>query len=114
MNEDGFNFAWNWKRSALPSIHMPRWASRITLEVISVRVERLQNISEDDAKAEGIQANEAGLFLFNKGDGSSLVCETAVAAYRELWELINGPGSWEKNPWVWCVEFKRVVPTSAA
>ena len=78
-------------------IHMPRWASRITLEITSVRVERLQNFSESDALAEGIKYNE----LPNNG--------RARTCYRGLWEQINGPGSWNKNPFVWVIEFKRVV-----
>lgn len=77
-----------------PSIHMPRWASRITLEVTGVRVERLQDISEADARAEGITP------LANH--------PSDVAAYRELWEQINGAGSWDANPWVWVVEFHRL------
>lgn len=78
-----------------PSIFMPRWASRILLEITAVRVERLQDISEDDAIAEG---------CFALGD-----CEcTAVRQYRDLWESINGTTSWGANPWVWVVEFRRV------
>ncbi len=70
-------------------IFMPRWASRITLEITAVRVERLQDISEADARAEGV---------------------TAVCAYRKLWEKIHGPGSWDVNPYVWVVEFCQVAP----
>lgn len=77
-----------------PSIHMPRWASRITLEVTAVRVERLQDISEADARAEGITP------LANH--------PSDVAAYRELWEQINGAGSWDANSWVWVVDFRRL------
>ncbi len=77
-----------------PSIHMPRWASRITLEITDVRVERLQDISEDDSMAEGI--------LF-EGDQPS-----PRDNFSALWELINGPDSWDANPWVWVIEFKRV------
>ena len=79
-----------------PSIYMPRWASRITLEVTGVRVERLQDISEADARAEGISRSECPDWH-------------ATTDYRALWESINGPGSWEANPWVWVVEFKRVT-----
>lgn len=82
-----------------PSIHMPRWASRITLEVVAVRVERLQDITDKDVFCEGIQqAVDEGL----QGDGS------ARGAFIELWESINGPDSWPANPWVWVVEFKRL------
>lgn len=101
-----------------PSIHMPRAASRILLEVVSVRVERLQAISYDDAVAEGIERVEN-----NFGNGPAYCdyrmsdpCDTAewfnspVDSYRSLWEQINGADSWDANPWVWVVEFKRVAP----
>jgi len=80
-----------------PSIFMPRWASRITLEIINVRVERLQDISKADCIAEGMQ----GLNDVHAGWHQS---------YAALWESINGPGSWDANPWVWVIEFKRVQP----
>ncbi|HBS5629951.1 TPA: hypothetical protein MAK11_002724 [Klebsiella pneumoniae] len=77
-----------------PSIHMPRAASRILLEITDVRVERLRSMSLDDARAEGVIAAsgpmEAGL------------------AFRELWDSIYGEESWKANPWVWVIEFKRV------
>ena len=77
-----------------PSLHMPRWASRILLEITDVRVERLRSMSQDDARAEGVIAAsgpmEAGL------------------AFRELWDSIYGEESWKANPWVWVIEFKRV------
>jgi hypothetical protein len=83
-----------------PSIHMPRLASRITLEIVSVRVERLHDISEADAKAEGtpkpIQISDDDPRTYRD-------------AFGDLWELINGDGSWDANPWVWVVEFKRVT-----
>ena len=84
-----------------PSIHMPRLASRITLEITSVRVERLNDISAEDAKAEGI--------MF--GTGKPGQCRTcAKGAFMDLWNSINGVDSWLQNPWVWVVEFKRVKP----
>jgi hypothetical protein len=92
-----------------PSIHMPRWASRITLEVTGVRVERLQDISEADALAEGVTPKwEPGCSgrLMEALGGFSF--RPAASAYAELWEQINGPGSWDANPWVWVVEFRRV------
>ena len=77
-----------------PSLHMPRWTSRILLEITGVRVERLRSMSQDDARAEGVIAAsgpmEAGL------------------AFRELWDSIYGEESWKANPWVWVIEFKRV------
>lgn len=93
-----------------PSIHMPRWASRITLEVTAVRVERLQDISEADAQAEGVIPKwEPGCSgrLMDAFGGFSF--RPAASAYAELWEQINGPGAWDANPWVWVVEFKRVT-----
>ncbi len=101
-----------------PSIHMPRIASRLTLEIVSVRVERLQDISEEDAFAEGIDTegeayNEAEHYTIAAGRiGKDPI--PSVYAYRALWESINGPGSWEKNPFVWCVEFKRIPRTQEA
>jgi len=86
-----------------PGIHMPRWASRILLEVVSVRVERLQSISEADAEAEGID------FLRHVQDADETL--TARDLYECLWDGINGAGSWEANPWVWVVEFKRIETT---
>ncbi|HBX5441338.1 TPA: hypothetical protein MH452_07655 [Klebsiella pneumoniae] len=78
----------------VPSIHMPRWATRILLEITDVRVERLRSMSQDNARAEGVIAAsgpmEAGL------------------AFRELWDSICGEESWKANPWVWVIEFKRV------
>jgi hypothetical protein len=80
-----------------PAIHMPRSASRITLEITDLRVERLQNISEADALAEGIDLALRG--LGNNG---------AIPWYCALWESINGKGSWTADPWVWVITFKRV------
>ena len=78
-----------------PAIHQPRWASRLTLTVTDVRVERLKSISWDDCLAEGVQANSAGLVPVEGGPPM-----TAKAAYRKVWEDINGFGSWDANPWV--------------
>ena len=104
-----------------PSIHMPREFSRITLEITSVDAERLQEITTEDAKAEG-------LACLTKDDGQTWKYGIAdrdgwpgkdddgwhwhewdvnpVAAYKRLWEQINGAGSWAANPWVWVIEFK--------
>jgi hypothetical protein len=95
-------------RAWRPSIHMPRWASRFTLEITSVRVERLETISHRDALAEGVrvwerwEAERAGSVEVNSHDPRD--------AYAELWESINGVGSWALNPWVWVVEFAQVQP----
>ena len=85
-----------------PSIHMPRWASRINLDVIGVRVERLQEISEADALAEGALQPWTGL---DRGSDT----RTARSEFEALWASINGAESWAANPWVWVVEFKRVT-----
>jgi len=92
-----------------PSIHMPRWASRIMLEIVSVRVERLQDISEADAMAEGCQAVEGCRWrTFAEAEaGIPMHQHTAKDAFSALWERINGPDSWDANPWVWVIEFKR-------
>ena len=97
-----------------PSIHMPRWASRITLEIVSVRVERLQDITADEVKAEGLDVPDVD---YSVGD-SPFALEAEREAYaRELfakfWDSINGErASWQSNPWVWRVEFKRVETAS--
>jgi hypothetical protein len=93
-----------------PSIHMPRWASRITLEITGVRVERLKDISEEDARSEGIEI-EPGTAHWKNYDltpGNWRYWESPIQSFRTLWESINGAGSWEANPWVWVLEFKRV------
>jgi hypothetical protein len=87
-----------------PSIHMPRWASRITLEVVTVRVERLQDIGEEDAKAEGVKQEQWSSIPGR----ASLRTQSAREAFEILWESINGPASWEANPWVWVVTFRRI------
>lgn len=102
-----------------PGIHMPRWASRLTLEVTGVRVERLQAISEDDAKAEGVDRDPTPVLDDDREDprevGYPSAGDFARAEatqhrrwFRALWESIHGPGAWDANPWVWAVEFKRV------
>lgn len=91
-----------------PSIHMPRWASRITLEITDVRVERLQEIcaSANDILAEGIIYDaDAPVIGPCEADAGDL-----VEQFSDLWDSINSPGSWDENPWVWVIEFKRVTP----
>ena len=85
-----------------PSIHMPRWASRITLEITGVRVERLQDISEDDAAAEGVGPGYVPNSL------GSTTCVGCRPMFARVWRDINGPDSWAANPWVWVIEFKRI------
>ncbi|HDH0451596.1 TPA: hypothetical protein PIO94_001787 [Klebsiella pneumoniae] len=101
--EHKFEGAWR------PSIHMPRWASRILLEITDVRVERLNAISEEDATAEGVPPagsllpDYPGTFLTPKGDFA-----TAKVAFQRLWDSIYGEESWKANGWVWVISFKRV------
>lgn len=106
--------AWGFKPR--PSIHMPRWASRITLEITGVRVERLQDIGEADAIAEGVTTiwpdgprDDKGPnhYTIKVGD-VSYNAPTAAGAYAMLWDVINGPGSWEANPFVWVVTFRMI------
>ncbi|EGZ4386321.1 hypothetical protein YX36_004054 [Salmonella enterica subsp. enterica serovar Javiana] len=85
-------------RKWTPSIHMPRWASRITLEITDVRVERLRGLSEEDAKSEGIIPSAGGV----------LPGWEYRINFRDLWMDIYGTDNWEANPWVWVIEFKRV------
>lgn len=93
-----------------PGMFMPRWASRITLEITGVRVERLQEISRADAQAEGCHHDDPC-------DHKRRFCEEIGCegpdyrvGFRNLWESINGPESWAANPWVWVIEFRRVSP----
>jgi hypothetical protein len=115
-----------------PSIHMPRWASRLTLRITNIRVERLQDISEADAIAEGVESLDScapenrescdfdsalcrrcgGLRLYMDGSSGAArfdvdcgECDTHAKRYRWLWEAINGPESWAANPWVWALTF---------
>lgn len=92
------NHPWWYSRSACPSIHMPRIASRILLEITDVRVERLQDISDEQALAEGVDQTNTSIPGY------------ARQRFQDLWGSINGTGSWDANPWVWVVEFKRIQP----
>lgn len=101
------------------SIHMPRWASRLSLEVTSIRVERVQDISEADAKAEGIRKEDLpydpdnfhppGSYGF-VGNNNPLgkIWPRPQQAFAELWDDTNGKGAWDRNDWVWVVDFKRI------
>jgi hypothetical protein len=85
-----------------PSIYMPRWASRITLEITGVRVERLQKITPAECVYEGYVSPEGTRYAQDE--------LASLDWYRDLWGSINGPGSWDKNPWVWVIEFRRLEP----
>ena len=98
-----------------PSIHMPRHCSRILLEITGVRVERLQDISEEYAKAEGVDmvGGPASVspyrnYRIGQSGEMSLHCSCARRSFMTLWESINGAGSWEANPCVWVVSFRRI------
>lgn len=104
-------------------IHMPRWASRLTLEILSVRVERVQDISEEDARAEGTRSDAdeiaaaAGLAHLRGSDAARALptrLRSARDNFRDAWDAINGRRagcSWRDNPWCWALEFRRVEAT---
>lgn len=89
-----------------PSIHMPRWASRITLEIEAVRVERVQDISQRDAMREGCvgQSSAPG----GQAIGLNRIAKTPRKQFEELWNSIHGAGAWERNGWVWVYTFKKL------
>ncbi len=98
-----------------PSIHMYKWMSRITLEVTNIRAERLNDISDNDAVAEGIKdLCHCGDYIddhgFSSGHNPVSMPGWAIDNFSELWDSINGKSSysWESNPWVWVIEFKRI------
>lgn len=113
LNEKYTSDYYNVECRTIPSIHMPRWASRITLEITGVRVERLNYICAWDALSEGIKpqgicANTGDVvswydYLERNGAGIK-----PKDSFESLWESINGAGSWQQNPWVWVVQFKVV------
>jgi hypothetical protein len=94
---------WRWR----PSIHMPRWASRITLRVTAVKVERLCSISDEDVKAEGIRQTLNGSWSA-VDNYPPMAANTPVGGFYRLWTSISGAASWEANPWVSCISFERV------
>ncbi len=97
-----------------PSIHMPRWACRLRLRVTAVKVERLQDISEEDAIAEGIiamrsRAGSVPITVYGYDANAQNHSPSARDAFSFLWTSINGPGSWDVNPWVASFSFERVT-----
>lgn len=106
----GFRYQWEPGKAPTrkrPAMFMPRWASRILLEITGIRVERLQDISEDDAIAEGILFN-GDYELWWDYQREQWICVDPIDSYKSLICKINGPETWEKNPWVWIVEFKVI------
>lgn len=99
LSPDGIRRHWR------PSIHMPRSACRLELEITGVRVEQLNDCSEADARAEGLMTAPGGWWSGAEGQAAP----TPQAAYALLWNSINGAGTWEANPWVWVVEFQRLT-----
>lgn len=91
------------------AMHMPKWASRITLIVTDVRVERLQNCSEDDAIAEGIERVGNWCRLYDRPGDWPGCYDSPVRSYASLWDSINGPGAWAANPWVVAYTFKPIL-----
>lgn len=110
--ETGYSYDGLMADRSVPSIHLPRRYSRITLELTGVRVERLQDISEADAIAEGVHADprcrqDDDTPGFH-GIGPVRDASFPIARYGALWESLNGRGSWKANPWVWVLEFRRI------
>ena len=110
---DGNPDAGDWTRPK-PSIHMPRWASRLTLIVTDVRVQRLQDISEDDARAEGIEHDQdrsrGNVIAWRDYLDRGGKCGTAIASFRSLWDSLNAERApWSSNPWVVAVTFRPVL-----
>lgn len=95
-----------------PSIFMPRWASRLTLEVTGIHVERVQDISEKDAKAEGGYLGKCACFPSPRTPVESMMsqtwCHQHGEEFKSLWDDTNGKGAWERNDWCWVVDFKRI------
>ena len=104
-----------WATKATPAIHLPMFAARIWLEVTSVRVERLQDISEEDAITEGIERadNFFGCTCwkaYGEPEGADVVCpDDPIGSFRTLWESTGG--DWDANPWVWAIDFKVLSTT---
>jgi hypothetical protein len=112
-------WAGGYKRRKVPSIHMPRWASRLTLTVADVRVQRLHYISEEDAVAEGVESGitSRGRMWKAYGEPPNSWVESARLSFARLWESIHGPGAWGANPWVVALTFtveKRNIDTGDA
>lgn len=101
--EEGWSEIIKWR----PSSQMPRWASRILLEITGVRVERLQDINEEEAVAEGVAPLHGGYWKHYQPDWTQHQL-SARGSFVTLWNSINGVDAWYKNPWVWVIEFKQI------
>lgn len=108
LTPEGFDLAWWYSRKSCPSIHMPRFACRLVLEITSVRVERLQDISEADARAEGCPFTWDGKQYEPPPPEIDSWQGYGRASFSLLWSQINGAESWRANPWVWVVEFRPI------
>lgn len=97
------------KKRWRPSIHMEKDFARIWLCITDVRVERLQDITEEDAMREGVlPIGDKGLGFYNDYLTNGFSCKNAVRSFESLWQSIHGEESWNNNPWVWVVEFKQI------
>jgi len=105
QNHDGEPVRAPWR----PSIFMPRWASRITLEVTGVRVERLRDITPEDVESEGIGEEDTNC----DGECGATPCSLLVGRFERLWRDINGAESWDANPYVWVISFRRLTDAVA-
>jgi len=112
VDRNGFMPPWYWADGnpssgnftrPKPSIHMPRWASRLTLTVTEVRVQRLQEISAADSIAEGVECDTCTAMGQSACHGRG--CFASIDAYRHLWNSLHGPDAWDANPWVVAVSF---------
>ncbi len=110
-NESFVNDPPSWIGKLRSSLHLPRWASRITLVVTDVRVQRLQDIGEDDARAEGVNieryvpvSDSAGMHASGEAEPTDPVEE-----YRDLWDSLHGPDAWSKNPWIAAISFRPIL-----
>jgi hypothetical protein len=107
-DDEGTGLRWR------PSVFMPRWASRILLEITDVRVQRLQGISEEDARAEGIEYSEGYSVRQHAhvglAEGDWIPNAPPIPSFRSLWERIHGLNSWDANPWVWAITFQGIQP----
>ncbi len=101
----------HWVSKRRPGIHMPRWASRITLQITDVRVQKVKDITEEDAKAEGVRPmrDGGGTYVGREGPGNLVTpWPSAKEAFADLWDSINGAGAFEADSWVWAISFSVI------